>query len=183
MRREFPQFFLAPADQAAPQLLGWHLASVTGGVSTEVSLTEVEAYSPDDAASHAFNGIRPRNAAMFGPPGTLYVYRSYGIHWCANIVVGDEDTGAAVLVRAGVPVAGVEHMVNRRGRASDLLNGPGKLTQALGIDLSHNGIDLFFADSPIRLTPGEAPLTILATPRIGISKAVERPWRFVSVPH
>jgi DNA-3-methyladenine glycosylase len=182
VRREFPQFLLEPANQAAPQLLGWHLASFTGGALTEVSLTEVEAYLPDDPASHAFNGIRPRNAAMFGPPGTLYVYRSYGIHWCANIVVGDEETGAAVLVRAGVPVAGVKHMVKRRGRGVDLLDGPGKLTQALGIDLSHNGIDLFLADSPIRLTPGEVPGAIRATPRIGISKAIERPWRFVSVP-
>jgi DNA-3-methyladenine glycosylase len=180
--RKFPPFLQGPADVAAPQLLGWRLVSFAGGVLTEVSLTEVEAYSPDDPASHAFNGIRPRNAAMFGPPGTLYVYRSYGIHWCANIVVGDENTGAAVLVRAGEPVAGVEHMVNRRGRGLDLLNGPGKLTQALCIDLSHNGIDLFLADSPIRLTPGEAPGAIRATPRIGISKAIERPWRFVSVP-
>lgn len=180
MRREFPQFLQGPADQAAPLLLGWHLRSIVGGVLTEVSLTEVEAYSPDDPASHAFNGVRPRNAAMFGPPGTLYVYRSYGIHWCANVVVGDEDTGAAVLVRAGLPVAGIEQMINRRARKRDLLNGPGNLTQALGIDLSHNGIDLFLADSPIRLTPGDPPQAIRATPRIGISKAAERPWRFVS---
>jgi DNA-3-methyladenine glycosylase len=180
VKREFPRFLLEPADLAAPQLLGWHLRSIVGGVLTEVRLTEVEAYSPDDPASHAFNGIRPRNAAMFGPPGTLYVYRSYGIHWCANIVVGDENTGAAVLVRAGRAVVGIDHMVSRRGRESDLLNGPGRLTQALAIDLSHNGLDLFSPDSPIRLTPGEAPLTIRATPRVGISKAIERPWRFVS---
>jgi DNA-3-methyladenine glycosylase len=180
VRRDFPRFLLDPADRAAPQLLGWHLRSTVGGVLTEVSLIEVEAYSPDDPASHAFNGIRPRNAAMFGPPGTLYVYRSYGIHWCANIVVGDDTTGAAVLVRAGTAVVGIDQMVNRRGRESDLLNGPGKLTQALAIDLSHNGIDLFSADSPILLTPGEAPATIRATPRIGISKAIERHWRFVS---
>lgn len=180
MRRDFPTFLLESADQAAPQLLGWRLRSIVGGLLTEVTLTEVEAYAPDDPASHAFNGVRPRNAAMFGPPGTLYVYRSYGIHWCANIVVGDENTGAAVLVRAGQAVVGVDHMVNRRGRESDLLNGPGKLTQAQAIDLSHNGIDLFNADSPIRLTPGEAPLAIRATPRVGISKAIERPWRFLS---
>ena len=149
---------------------------------TEVSVTEVEAYTPDDPASHAFNGVRPRNAAMFGPPGTLYIYRSYGVHWCANIVCGDVDTGAAVLIRGGVPVSGIEHMVRRRGRASQLLNGPGKLTQALDIDISHNGLDLFEVESPIQLTPGEAPRAILATPRIGISKAIERPWRFVSIP-
>lgn len=180
MTREVPHFLMGPADQAAPLLLGWHLTSRVGGLWTEVSLTEVEAYAPDDPASHAFKGQRPRNAAMFGPPGTLYVYRSYGIHWCANIVCGDEDTGAAVLVRAGFPVAGVEHMIDRRSREADLLNGPGKLTQALAIDYSHNGIDLFDAVSPIRLIPGEKPASITATPRIGISKAVERPWRFVS---
>ena len=180
MKRKVPPFLVGPADEAAPLLLGWHLASTVGGAGTEVSLSEVEAYSPDDPASHAFNGIRPRNAAMFGPPGTLYVYRSYGIHWCANIVCGDEETGAAVLVRAGVPVAGIEHMVSRRGRGTDLLNGPGKVTQALGIDLSHNGVDLFSVASPIRLTPGPPPEAVRATPRIGISKAVDRPWRFVA---
>ena len=177
-----PEFLYGPADRAAPLLLGWDLESTVGGERTAVRLTEVEAYAPDDPASHAFNGRRPRNAAMFGLPGTLYVYRSYGIHWCANIVCGNEETGAAVLVRAGVPVAGIEHMIARRGRESDLLNGPGKLAQALAIDNSHNGIDLFDADSPIRLIPGQEPETFRATPRIGISKAVERPWRFVSEP-
>ena len=178
--RKVPRFLLNPADEVAPRLLGWHMVSTVGGVQTEIRLTEVEAYSPDDPASHAFNGLRPRNAAMFGPPGTLYVYRSYGIHWCANVVCGDEETGAAVLVRSGLPIAGVAHMVDRRGRASDLLNGPGKFAQALGIDLSHNGLDLFDHGSPVRLIPGQPPRTIAATPRIGISKAVERPWRFVS---
>lgn len=148
---------------------------------TEMILTEVEAYSPDDPASHAYNGIRPRNAAMFGPPGTLYVYRSYGIHWCANIVCGDEGIGAAVLIRSGAPFSGIEQMKMRRGRESDLLNGPGKLTQALGIDFSYNTIDLFRPESPIRLIEGKAPGRIRATTRVGISKAVERPWRFVSV--
>jgi DNA-3-methyladenine glycosylase len=181
VKRKVPPFLNGPADEAAPLLLGWHLTSTAGGALTEVAFTEVEAYSPDDPASHAFNGIRPRNAAMFGSPGTLYVYRSYGIHWCANIVCGDEGTGAAVLVRAGVPVAGVEHMVRRRGRESGLLDGPGKLTQALAIDGTHNGIDLFRMDSPIRLTPGDPPAAIRSTPRVGISKAVERPWRFVAV--
>ena len=181
MRTTVPDFLTGPAEEAAPQLLGWHLVSFVGEAPTEVILTEVEAYSPDDPASHAYNGIRPRNAAMFGQPGTLYVYRSYGIHWCANIVCGNGGIGAAVLIRSAVPVAGVQEMVRRRGRDSDLLNGPGKLAQALGIDLSHNGTDLFSAESPIRLTEGQAPATIRATTRIGISKAVERPWRFISV--
>jgi DNA-3-methyladenine glycosylase len=181
MTREVPSFLTDSADQAAPRLLGWHMVSTIGALQTEVRLTEVEAYSPDDPASHAFNGLRPRNAAMFGPPGTLYVYRSYGIHWCANVVCGDEGIGAAVLVRSAVPIGGVVHMVERRRRVSDLLNGPGKFTQALGIDLSHNGLDLFDPDSPVRLVSGVPPATIEATPRIGISRAVERPWRFVSV--
>ena len=181
MTRRVPSFLLDPADQAAPRLLGWHLVSSVGGVETEVRLTEVEAYSPDDPASHAFTGLRPRNAAMFGPPGTMYVYRSYGIHWCANVVCGDEQTGAAVLVRSGLPITGIGYMVERRGRESNLVDGPGKLTQALGIDRSHNGLDLFDPDAPVRLVPGEPPRAIEATPRIGISKAVERPWRFVSV--
>ena len=180
MRRNVPRFLLGPADEAAPRLLGWHMVSRVGEVETEVILSEVEAYSPDDPASHAFNGRRPRNSAMFGPPGTLYVYRSYGIHWCANVVCGEEDTGAAVLVRGGVAVAGIEHMVSRRGRSNGLLDGPGKVAQALGIDLSHNGLDLFEDVSPIRLEQGEAPGRIRTTPRIGISKAIDRPWRFVS---
>ena len=181
MIRRVPNFLLDPADQAAPRLLGWHMVSTVGGVETEVRLTEVEAYSPDDPASHAFTGRGPRNAAMFGPPGTLYVYRSYGIHWCANVVCGDEETGAAVLVRSGLPVAGIGHMVERRGRESNLLDGPGKFTQALGIDVSHNALDLFDQGSPVRLLPGQPPKAIEATPRIGISKAVDRHWRFVSV--
>jgi len=182
MIREFPRFLLGPADQVAPQILGWHLASTILGVVTVASLTEVEAYTPDDPASHAFGGFRPGNAAMFGPPGTLYVYRSYGIHFCANIVCGDEGTGAAVLARGAVPVEGIDAMVLRRGRSAGLLDGPGKLTQALGIDLSHNGIDLFDRNSSVLMTPGSPPRAITAAPRIGISKAVERPWRFVSVP-
>ena len=182
MRRPVPPFLLGPADQAAPLLLGWHLASRVGEMETEVILSEVEAYSPDDPASHAFNGVRPRNAAMFGPPGTLYVYRSYGIHWCANVVCGAEDIGAAVLVRGGIAVRGIEHMVSRRGRKTGLLDGPGKVAQALGIDLSHNGIDLFESDSTIRLVPGKPPPEVRATPRIGITKAMDRPWRFVSIP-
>lgn len=180
-RREVPEFLFGPADEVAPNLLGWHLASSVGGVQTEVNLTEVEAYRADDPASHAFKGLRPRNSAMFGPPGTLYVYRSYGVHWCANIVCGDEDTGAAVLVRAGVAVSGIEFMVGRRGRKSHLLDGPGKFTQALGIDISHNHLDLFDPRSPIRLIAGEPPRSIRVTPRVGITKGVEFPWRFVSV--
>jgi DNA-3-methyladenine glycosylase len=150
-------------------------------VVTEIAITEVEAYAPDDPASHAFGGVRPRNAAMFGLAGTLYVYRSYGIHWCANLVCGEEDVGAAVLVRAATPIGGFETMIERRGRATDLLNGPGKLAQALAIDLSHNGTDLFAPESEVFLTPGEPPPRYVVTPRIGISRATEVLWRFVAV--
>lgn len=181
VRSDVPNFLLGPADEAAPLLLGWHLVSSVGGRVTELILTEVEAYRPDDPASHAFGGIKPRNAAMFGPAGTLYVYRSYGIHYCANIVCGDLDTGAAVLVRAGSAVRGLAAMAARRARENELLSGPGKLTQALGIDLEHNGLDLFDTRSPVRLIAGEPPASILVTPRIGITKATEKPWRFVSV--
>jgi DNA-3-methyladenine glycosylase len=181
LKSEIPWFLFGPADEAAPQLLGWHLVSSVGGRTTEVILTEVEAYREDDPASHAFKGVRLRNAAMFGPAGTMYVYRSYGIHWCANVVCGDVDTGAAVLMRAGIPARGVTTMTARRGQETELLNGPGKLTQALGIDLSHNRSDLFAAKSSVRLLPGEPPAEIRVTPRIGISKAADKPWRFVSV--
>jgi DNA-3-methyladenine glycosylase len=181
MKRPPSDFLRGPSPEVAPLLLGWRLASLVGGVAAEVALTEVEAYSSEDPASHAYNGLRPRNAAMFGPPGTLYVYRSYGIHWCANVVCGDIDIGAAVLVRAGVPTTGIDAMVNRRGRENHLADGPGKLTQALAIDISHNHLDLFDPASPIRLLPGDPPPAVHVTTRIGITKATELPWRFVSM--
>jgi DNA-3-methyladenine glycosylase len=117
---------------------------------------------------------------MFGPPGTLYVYLSYGIHWCANIVCGPPGTGAAVLLRGGAPTIGREIMIRRRGRVDHLADGPGKLTQALAIDINHNGIDLFSPRSPVRLLAGAAPGEIEVATRIGISKATEMPWRFVA---
>ena len=118
---------------------------------------------------------------MFGPAGTLYVYRSYGIHWCMNVVVGEEGLPHAVLLRGGDPIAGRDQMVNRRGRESDLANGPGKLCQALGVTGDMDGSDL--RTGPIRLgrKVGLAGRTIERTSRIGISKAVDRPWRFIAV--
>ena len=164
---------------AAEQLLGWRLRTEFDGEATEVSLSEVEAYAGyDDPASHAFNGETKRNRSLFAPPGTLYVYLSYGIHWCMNVVVGDEGTPNAVLLRGGVPVVGADVMERRRGRADHLADGPGKLTQALGVTDAHDGSSL--SDGPVLLTPAQPPdgWTILTTPRIGISKAVDRPWRF-----
>ena len=168
------------AEEAAPRLLGVHLVSEAGGVRTSVRLTEVEAYGPDDPASHSFRGPTPRNEPMFGRPGLLYVYRSYGVHWCANVSTSAEGTGAAVLFRGGVAVVGAETMTMRRGGRSDLANGPGKLCQALAIDGSLSGLDLLDPSSPVRLEPGDPPVGFHSTVRIGITRATEKPWRFVS---
>lgn len=179
--RTIPGFLLQPADEAAPCLLGWRLISTVAGVDTGVALTEVEAYRSDDPASHSFGGPRGRNRIMFERPGLMYVYRSYGIHWCANVVCGRVGEGSAILLRAGDELSGHAEMTRRRGRGINMTQGPGNLCQALGIDGSHNGTDLFSPRSLIRLLPGESPPSIRVTPRIGISKAVEKPWRFVSV--
>lgn len=168
------------ADLAAPRLLGWRLVSKIGGVNTEVVIREVEAYRSDDPASHSYGGPRGRNVVMFERPGLLYVYRSYGIHWCANVVCGPDGVGSAILLRAGTPLVGEEHMARRRGRETKLTIGPGNLCQALGIDGSYNGLHLLDPESPLRLQPGENPPSIRITPRIGITKAVEQPWRFVA---
>lgn len=167
----------------ARSLLGWELITQVGGVTTAVRIVETEAYAgSDDPASHAYRGQTRRNGAMFATAGTIYVYRSYGIHWCMNIVVGPPGVAHAVLLRGGEPVEGGNAMVARRGRESDLLNGPGRLCQALGVDGTYNGTDALAG--PIRLRPGRTieSRRILATPRIGISRAKERPWRFVIEP-
>jgi DNA-3-methyladenine glycosylase len=168
-----------PVLDVARRLIGWRVRTSFGGEITEVAINETEAYAGDeDPASHAFNGETARNQAMFGPPGTLYVYRSYGMHWCMNVVVREEGVAHAVLLRGGVITRGEPAIRRRRGRTDHLVDGPGKLCQALGVTGDHDGTSL--ETGPVRLTPGGAPAgTILATPRIGISKAVERPWRFV----
>lgn len=167
--------------EAAHRLLG---ATLTGrGVSGIV--VEVEAYGgvPDgpwpDAAAHSYRGRSGRNAVMFGPPGRLYTYRSHGIHVCANVSCGPDGTAAAVLLRAAVITAGVDVAQARRGpavRTIALARGPGNLCSALGITMSDNGIDLFDADSPIRLTLNAADGAV-AGPRVGVSQAADRPWR------
>ncbi|NOY54832.1 MAG: DNA-3-methyladenine glycosylase [Actinobacteria bacterium] len=172
-----------PVEEVAKRLLGARLRTEFDGLATEVMLTEVEAYGgTDDPASHAFGGVGERNRAMFGPAGTLYVYRSYGVHWCANVVTGPVGVGEAILLRAGVPTEGEETMQRRRGRADHLCDGPGKLCQALGITGSQDGTSLF--EGPVRLRLPAAPpsQTVLATGRVGISKAKERPWRFTILP-
>ena len=167
-------FFERSAHLVAPELVGATL--LVAGVGG--TIVEVEAYDRSDPASHSFRGPSPRNGAMFGPRGRAYVYRSYGIHWCLNFVCGAEDgAGEAVLVRALEPTAGLEAMAARRGLAAPrlLCSGPGRLTQALGISGVHDGLPLDLP--PFELRPRPAALPLVAGPRIGISVAVERPWR------
>ena len=170
-----------PPEEAAPHLLGSHLVSIVGGSEVRVRIVEVEAYKgDDDPASHAYRGRTTRNGSMFERPGTLYVYRSYGIHNCANTAAGPEGIGWGILIRGGEVIEGHGVVTRRRGRSDHLANGPGKLCQALGIEVTHNGLDLLDPASPIRIEPGERPEVVMATPRIGISQAKERPWRFVA---
>lgn len=146
-----------------------------------IRIGEVEAYKgPDDPASHAYRGRTLRNDSMFQRPGTLYVYRSYGIHHCANTAAGPQGTGWGILIRGGQVVEGEAAARRRRGPTGQLTNGPGKLCQALGIEMAHNGLYLLDPSSEVRLEPGSAPSVVIATPRIGISEARERPWRFVA---
>jgi DNA-3-methyladenine glycosylase len=169
-------------EAAAPRLLGSVLVSDVGGRTVRARVTEVEAYKgSDDPASHAYRGRTSRNGSMFERPGTLYVYRSYGIHWCANVAAGPEGVGWGILFRGGEVVEGVGTARARRGRDDHLANGPGKLAQALGIDHSLNGTYVLDPTSLLRLEPGPVPDLVMATPRVGISQARERPWRFVAV--
>lgn len=165
-------------ETAARALLGRLLVSTIDGVTTAVRINEVEAYGgEDDPASHAHRGPTPRNRTIFGPPGRLYVYRSYGMHWCANIVVGPEGIPGAVLLRGGLPERGIDVMASRRGRADHLADGPGKLCRALEITGELDGSNI--VSGPVRVVGAALAGTVLQTPRIGISRAVERPWRFV----
>jgi len=170
-----------PPEEAAPRLLGSLLVSKVDGHEVVVRINEVEAYKgEDDPASHAFRGETQRNVSMFQDPGTLYVYRSYGIHNCANSAAGPKGVGWGILIRGGDVVEGGGTATRRRGRSSELANGPGKLCQALGISLDLNGTDLLDSTSVIHLEPGDSPDYVMATPRIGISKARDLPWRFVA---
>lgn len=156
-------------------LLGWTI--LRDGVGGRI--VEVEAYAPDDPASHAFRGRTPRNGSMFAAPGTLYVYRSYGVHWCANISCEPEGIGAAVLLRALEPTAGLDEMRVRRGVQDDrvLCSGPGKLTQALGITSTDDGLVLDCP--PYSLEPPPRSPAVVTTPRVGITKAADLPWRYL----
>ena len=170
-------FYDRPVLEVARDLIG---CVVRHGSCAGV-IVETEAYHDSEPACHAFAGLTPRTATLFGPPGRAYVYRSYGIHFLLNAVAEAEGVGAAALIRALEPVAGIEAMRERRGleRLGDLCSGPGKLTQALGIGLERNGGDL--AGGAVRIEPGPAGWgapAVTASPRIGITRAVELPWRF-----
>jgi DNA-3-methyladenine glycosylase len=168
---------LSDALTAARSLLGWEFMHASPQGVTAGYIVETEAYMASDAASHTFRGETARNKIMFGPAGYLYVYFTYGMHYCVNIVTGQEGYGEAVLLRALQPTKGVELMKQRRGPKSDvqLMSGPGKLAQAMGIDKTHNGASLV---DNFKLLPGIVPAEITQTTRIGISKAVDEPWRF-----
>ena len=166
--------FLAPSHLVARQLIG--VTVLVDGVGGRI--VETEAYDGEDPASHSYSGPTDRNFAMFGPPAHAYVYRSYGIHWCLNFVCREEGHGAGVLIRALEPVTGIETMVERRGTRDHwlLCSGPGKLCQALGVTRDLNGHSL--AAPPFELAPAPAGIEVVSGPRIGISKAVDVPWRF-----
>jgi DNA-3-methyladenine glycosylase len=168
-------FFDRPVLDVAQDLVG----CVVVHEGAAGMIVETEAYHHSEPASHAYVGLTARTSVLFGDPGTAYVYRSYGIHALLNAVCEPPDVGAAVLIRALEPVDGVEAMRERRRlhRLEDLCSGPGKLTQALGIELGENGTSLL--DGPVRIQPGEGPAPVLvAGPRIGITKAADLPWRF-----
>jgi DNA-3-methyladenine glycosylase len=167
-------FFARSVHEVAPELLGVTL--LVDGVGGRI--VEVEAYDGTDPASHGFRGRTPRNAAMFGPPGHAYVYRSYGIHWCLNLVCEEEGSAAAVLLRALEPTAGLDAMRERRGLddARLLASGPGRLCQALAVTRGHDGLAL--DAPPFELAPPQAPPKVGTGTRIGITLAAELPWRY-----
>ena len=166
--------FERSVHELAPELVGMEL--YVDGVGGRI--VEVEAYDHEDPAAHGYRGRTERNASMFGPPGRAYVYRSYGIHWCLNFVCEPEGVANAVLIRALEPLAGLETMRRRRGLDSErlLCAGPGRLCQALGLSRAQDGLRL--DAPPFELRERTADVELVVGPRIGITKAAERPWRY-----
>jgi DNA-3-methyladenine glycosylase len=170
-----PAFFARSVHKVAPELIGATL--LVDGIGGEI--VEVEAYHHTDPAAHSFGGQTERNAVMFGPPGHAYVYRSYGIHWCLNFICEPEGSASGILIRALEPTAGLAAMRRRRGLKDErlLCSGPGRLGEALGITRAkHNGARLDHL--PFQVLAREGTPEIVAGPRIGISKAVDLPWRY-----
>jgi DNA-3-methyladenine glycosylase len=167
-------FFARPVHEVAPELIGVTL--LVAGVGGPI--VEVEAYDPEDPASHGFRGRTPRNAAMFGPPGHAYVYRSYGVHWCLNLVCEEPGRAEAALVRALRPTQGLAAMRARRGVEAEraLCSGPGKLCQALGVTRDHDGLPL--DRPPFVLLARDTVPEIVSGPRIGLTRGTEVPWRY-----
>lgn len=168
------EFFARSVHEVAPELVGSTL--LVEGVGGRI--VEVEAYDAEDPASHGFRGRTPRNRSMFGAAGHAYVYRSYGIHWCLNLVCAGEGVAEAVLVRALEPTHGLDRMRARRGVVDErlLCAGPGRLCQALGVTADHDGLPLDRA--PFALLPAEEDVPVARGPRVGITRAAELPWRY-----
>ena len=168
------EFFARSVHDVAPDLIGVTL--LVDGVGGRI--VEVEAYDHEDPASHGFRGRTDRNASMFGPPGHAYVYRSYGIHWCLNLVCEEVGVANAVLLRALEPTRGLEQMRARRGLEDErlLCSGPGRLCQALSVTREHDGLAL--DRPPFELLAGDSPVDVVNGPRIGITRAAELPWRY-----
>lgn len=167
-------FFARSVHEVAPELVGATL--LVDGVGGRI--VELEAYDPGDPASHGYRGPTVRNRVMFGPPGHAYVYRSYGVHWCLNLVCGPEGSAEAVLVRALEPLAGLERMRERRGLDAErlLCAGPGRLCQALGVTGVHDGLPLDCP--PFELRAAGKPVEVVSGRRVGITRAAELPWRY-----
>ena len=172
-------FLSQGAQAAATRLLGCVLEREIDGEKIRVRIVETEAYDETDAASHSYKGRTPRTDIMFGPPGHLYVYFTYGMHYCCNVVCGGEGAGAAVLIRAVEPITGEVVMMKFRRQSGVLLtNGPAKLCQALGIDKRLNGHDLMKSPLRLMIQPAIDERQIAKSPRIGISQAKDVEWRF-----
>jgi DNA-3-methyladenine glycosylase len=182
--RRLPRsFYRRPVLEVAPDLLGRVLVrDLPGGTRLAARLVETEAYRQDDPASHSFRGQSARNASMFGAPGHLYVYFTYGMHHCMNAVTGGDPGASAVLLRAAEPLLGLDEMRRRRGRSRfrDLCRGPARLCEALAIDRSLDGADLVAGrDLWIGAGSSEEGRSVTVTTRIGISEGADRPWRFL----
>lgn len=178
-RRLDRAFFARDALTVARALVGILLIRPDEGLVARI--VETEAYTADDPASHAYRRRTARNAPLWGPPGHAYVYSSYGMHWCLNVATGSEGVAEGCLIRAAEPLAGLDAFRARRGpkpAERDLLRGPGRLGQAYGLDGSQSGRDLCADDAPLHLASDRHAPEILTGPRVGVSQAADRPWRF-----